>query len=141
MGIGFIFTGPSFILYLPQSIVFMIIGISILGFSLPFNLVPLFPMMMAVIKDNFSSRTTTANDLASGLYTASFGVGTIIGPLLGAYLDWLFGFSMTTDILASFCILMLAVLLILYAMDKHRNTSPGLVEIIEEEDDEIHGPW
>ena len=92
MGIGFIFTGPTWILFLPNHIVFLIIGISILGFSLPFSLCPLFPLMMNVIKENFSSRTTTASDLASGLYTASFGIGTIIGPLLGAYLDWLFGF-------------------------------------------------
>ena len=118
MAIGFLLTGPSYILFMPDNVILTTIGISLLGFSLAFSLCPLFPMMMRTIKMNFIMEDSKGVDLVSGLYTASFGLGTILGPLTGVYLNWLFGFKITTDILANISLLVLAVMLIYYIVSK-----------------------
>jgi predicted MFS family arabinose efflux permease len=111
MAVGFLFTGPSYFLYFPDHIAVLIFGISILGFSASFNVIPLFPLMMIEIKKIYCMGDSKVSDLASGLYTASFGLGCIIGPLSGAYLEWLFGFRITTDILANITFILLAIML------------------------------
>ncbi len=92
LGIGLLLTGPSYFLYMPNSQYILLLGMCVMGFAASFNLIPLFPLMMKEIKYNFSMENQKVNDLASGLYTASFGIGCIAGPLVGAYLEWLFGF-------------------------------------------------
>jgi MFS family permease len=94
MAIGVILMGPSFIFgyILIDSIYIMTLGICILGFSTSFNLIPLFPLLIKEIKQHYNVNTCEVTDLASGLYTAAFGVGTIIGPLTGAYLEMKYGF-------------------------------------------------
>ena len=95
MIIGVLLMGPSFIFgyfYLMDNVAIMTLGICILGFSTSFNLIPLFPLLMKEIKHHYNVSTCEVTDLASGLYTAAFGVGTILGPLTGAYLDSKYGF-------------------------------------------------
>ena len=113
MAIGFLFTGPSYFYNFPDSIAVLTVGICILGFSASFNIIPLFPLMMREVKFNFIMEgDAKVSDLASGLYTASFGLGAIAGPLTGVYLEWLFGFRITTDILSMTVLLLLAVMLL-----------------------------
>jgi len=111
MAVGFILTGPSYFLLMPDSVWVLSLGISVLGFSTSFNIIPLFPLVMKEIKYNFRMEDNKVNDLASGLYTASFGIGAICGPLAGAYLEWLFGFRITTDVLAFVCLSLFTILI------------------------------
>jgi len=95
MTIGILLMGPSQILgflFLPNSSYILTLGIIVLGFSTSFNIIPLFPLLMKEIKHIYCLQSTDVTDLVSGLYTAAFGIGTIIGPLLGAYLCSLLGF-------------------------------------------------
>lgn len=107
--------GPSYvfcILFLPNSKYILTLGIIVLGFSTSFNIIPLFPLLMKEIKHIYCLESSDVTDLVSGLYTAAFGVGTIIGPLVGAYLCSLFGFEVTTDILAFMTVLLLICMVI-----------------------------
>lgn len=95
MIIGVLLMGPSYvfgILFLPNSKYILTLGIIVLGFSTSFNIIPLFPLLMKEIKHIYCLESSDVTDLVSGLYTAAFGVGTIIGPLVGAYFCSLFGF-------------------------------------------------
>jgi len=115
MILGILLMGPSYVfgfLFLPNSKYIMTLGIVVLGFSTSFNIIPLFPLLMKEIKHIYCIQSTDVTDLASGLYTAAFGVGTIIGPLVGAYLDSLLGFQLTTDVLAFVTVLLLICMII-----------------------------
>ena len=122
--LGFIFVGPSTIFYnmtMTQQIISTACGLGFIGFSLTFNVVPLFPMMMDEIKQTFVMDDIKLNDVASGLYTASFGLGCMIGPVLAAYLDKVFGFRYTTDIFSIIILILLTSILILW---KNKYTEP-----------------
>lgn len=98
MIIGVLLMGPELTIgysfYLENETItsLMTTGLCVLGFSTSFNIIPLFPLLMSVIKRHYNVAGCDVTDLASGLYTAAFGVGTIFGPLIGAYLDQKFGF-------------------------------------------------
>lgn len=114
MIIGVSLMGPGYVfelLFESYKIYVMTLGIIILGFSTSFNIIPLFPLLMREIKHIYCLETTDVTDLVSGVYTAAFGVGTIIGPLLGAYLDSLIGFRLTTDVL-SFAVVLLLICMV-----------------------------
>ena len=143
MGIGFVFTGPSYLIsfvYPDDQIVKMLFGLAITGFSLSFNIVPLFPMMMKEIKHRFVMDDTRINDMASSLYTASFGTGCIAGPVLGAYLNWLFGFQFTTTLLSNLIFFVLILMLIFWDSKCLKQpavalTSPENMRPIEDSDE------
>jgi len=77
---------------------------------------------MKEIKHKYNVTACEVTDLASGLYTAAFGVGTILGPLIGAYLEACYGFQMTTDILA-FTIMILFTIMIVRGEYKKKQRS------------------
>jgi MFS family permease len=54
MGIGFMLIGPSYFWGLDENIWVMLAGISILGFSASFAVIPLLPMIMTEIKSKSS---------------------------------------------------------------------------------------
>mmetsp|Transcript_8538 Transcript_8538/g.9676 ORF Transcript_8538/g.9676 Transcript_8538/m.9676 type:complete len:108 (+) Transcript_8538:994-1317(+) len=92
-----------------ESVLFFLIGIAILGFSAPFAILPLFPMMRNSLNKENKSSGNVINTLA-GLYNAALGIGAIIGPLVGANLYYYFEFSTTAYILGNVCIVLSFVL-------------------------------
>lgn len=92
MGLGFLLIGPSKIFDIQDNIYVMLAGISLLGFSASFIILPLMPTIMDEIKLKFKMNQQSYIDSASSLYNSAFGIGSIIGPMLGAYLNSYFGF-------------------------------------------------
>jgi MFS family permease len=111
MGIGFLLIGPSYYWGIQENIWVMLSGISILGFSASFSIIPLMPLIMTEIKSKFVKNTSTYIDSASSLYNSAFGLGSILGPLVGAHLSSYFGFRICTDILSHFSGLLFLVLI------------------------------
>lgn len=54
MAIGFMLIGPSYFWGFSENIWVMLAGISILGFSASFAVIPLLPIIMTEIKSKFS---------------------------------------------------------------------------------------
>lgn len=92
MGIGFLLIGPSYYWGIQENIWVMLTGISILGFSASFAIIPLMPLIMSEIKSKHVKETSSYIDTASSLYNSAFGLGSILGPLVGAHLSSYFGF-------------------------------------------------
>lgn len=92
MGIGFLLIGPSYYWGIQENIWVMLTGISILGFSASFAIIPLMPIIMAEIKLKFNKNKSSYIDTASSLYNSAFGLGSILGPMVGAHLSSYFGF-------------------------------------------------
>jgi len=92
MGLGFLLIGPSYIWGMTENIWVMLTGISILGFSASFAIIPLMPMIMNEIKTKFTLNQQNYVDTASSLYNSAFGLGSILGPMIGAHLNSYFGF-------------------------------------------------
>lgn len=92
MGVAFLLIGPSYYWGFQENIWVMLCGISLLGFSASFAVIPLMPMIMTEIKLKFVKNTHNYIDTASSLYNSAFGLGSILGPLVGAHLNSYFGF-------------------------------------------------
>ena len=112
MGVSFLLIGPSYYWGFQENIWVMLWGISLLGFSASFAVIPLMPMIMAEIKLKFVKNTHNYIDTASSLYNSAFGLGSILGPLVGAHLNSYFGFRIWTDILSHFSVFLLVILII-----------------------------
>ena len=54
--------------------------------------------------------------ISVGLYSASFGVGHIFGPIIGANLTHQFGFRLCSDIIATSCLVVFIILGVLFAV-------------------------
>lgn len=112
MCISFALIGPSPFLGMHESIWAMLAGISILGFSASFAVLPLMPSIMDEIKNKFQRHQQNYIDTASSLYNCGFGIGSIIGPMLGAHLNSYFGFRTCCDILSAFAGILFLILLV-----------------------------
>lgn len=92
MGLGFLLIGPSYYWNIQENIWVMFSGISILGFSASFAIIPLMPMIMEEIKDKFKVSQQNYINTASSMYNSAFGIGSILGPMIGAHLNSYYGF-------------------------------------------------
>ncbi len=64
-----------------------------------YSIIPLMPIIMTEIKDKFKKNASNNINTASSLYNSSFGIGSIIGPMLGANLNSYYGFRVCAYIL------------------------------------------
>ena len=92
MAIGFMLIGPSYFWGIEENIWVMLSGICVLGFSASFAILPLMPIIMNEIKTKFIDDKIIFIETASSLYNSAFGLGNIIGPIVGSHLSSYFGF-------------------------------------------------
>lgn len=99
--VGLILFGPSPILGLPNHYGLIIAGIGLMGISASLIVVPLLPELIDAVKEKeHIPESQLLNDKASAVYNTSQAVGSIIGPILGGFLQELVGFRSTCDIMA-----------------------------------------
>ena len=87
------FLGPETLLNLPHNIVFVIIGISILGVGCAFSMVPSIPEFMHIGHQLYPEEKEAIGDMSSGLFNSAYSAGALIGPIAGGYLESYFGFA------------------------------------------------
>ena len=85
---------------------------ALIGFSAAFAVIPLYPEIMRLIEKHFQ-RDGNAKDVISALYNAAFGMGGVLGPVVGAHLTQTFGFKNCTDILSIAALCLFVVMLLM----------------------------
>jgi MFS family permease len=85
--------GPSKIAQLPNSLNVMIAGQALRGVIDPFLFIPVLPEMMASVTPYYNkNQEGLLNDSASGLFCTFYGLGMILGPILGSAVTAKYGF-------------------------------------------------
>ena len=102
--ISLILLGPSIVLNIGQDHkgIYSIIGNGVLGFAVSFIFVPLLSEIVDAVKEKegLTEESEKLNDLASGVFNASYSIGCLIAPILGGLFNDLYGFQYTCDIMA-----------------------------------------
>ena len=85
-----------------------------LGFSAFFSLVPLFPEIVQAVKESPEIQNSGISqerlyDNLSSIYNIAFGIGNVMGPIMGSELTYNYGFRSCTDILAMVSILICSI--------------------------------
>lgn len=91
--------GPSKMLGLPEDWHLMLIGLILVGFVISLCIIPALPEMIRSVEKDFDNSKGEVNDVASGVFNTSLGVGQVLGPLFGSILTSWFSFRDTTDII------------------------------------------
>ena len=94
LAISMLFIGNSTWLMIPESLTFTMVGLVILGISFSSICVPIFPEMLESLEKRNPeyAQSSELNDMASGLFNASIGVGETLGPVLSGFLNQRIGF-------------------------------------------------
>ena len=78
----------------------MIAGQVLLGLCIPISLILALPSMVESVMDVYPTQVGRVNNLSSGIFSASSGLGEVIGPLFGSAMYEQSGFRMTSDMTA-----------------------------------------
>ena len=71
----------------------MALGQMLHGILLPFIMVPSLPEMIDSVSPFYDeSAFTQINDLSSGIFTMFIGIGQVIAPIIGSYINERYGF-------------------------------------------------
>ena len=81
MALSLLIVGPSYILHIPQSMIWSWIGIFLIGAGAASSVVPIIPEMLDAVEGKFSD-DAAVKDVSAGIFNMANGVGQIFGPLL-----------------------------------------------------------
>ena len=110
---------------LPQSYIFIIIGIFLQGFIAGMINIPGYVELNNFGKYLYPNNSLLSRDIPSSLFNFSFFVGDLIEPVLGSWINFHFGFHMSAYF-ASF--LSIIVAFILYYNYSNEIKKPPLIE-------------
>ena len=96
------FVGPTTIINFNEdsTLAIMIAGQVLLGLAIPISLILALPSMVESVMDVYPNQVGRVNNLSSGVFGATSGLGEVIGPLFGASMYEYTGFRMTSDMTA-----------------------------------------
>ena len=120
--IGTIIMCAGFFVSVIETVEWFLIGIAILAIWAPLVVLPIFPLMANSISNKEENAELIKTNL-SGLYNASLGVGSIFGPVIGSYLYFYFGFSVTVFCLGITGVALLIVLILTGSLNLSQNKS------------------
>ena len=94
--------GPSTLLSFSddKTLAIMIAGQVLLGLCIPISLILALPSMVESVMQAYPTQVGRVNNLSSGVFGATSGLGEVIGPLFGAAMYEKSGFRMTSDMVA-----------------------------------------
>ena len=94
--------GPSTLIGLGEdnTLAVMIAGQVLLGLCIPISLILALPSMVESVNSVYPTQVGRVNNLSSGVFCATSGLGEVIGPLFGASMYEQSGFRMTSDLTA-----------------------------------------
>lgn len=102
IGISCLMMGPFPLFFMPRSLIPTIIAMVSNGFAQGFSVVPVIAEVQWVhqrLPDK-----DALNDYSCSLFSAFYGIGDFIGPLLGNFLYLRFGFAFTSNLISMLCI-------------------------------------
>ena len=101
MALGNFFIGNSRLLYLPESLPWLIFGLTIEGLALSLVTIPLFPEILEASELRFPQyrNSNELNDVAAGLFNAALGIGDCFGPIASSVINKYTGFEHSQDVI------------------------------------------
>ena len=84
--------GPS--IFLPDSLIFIIIGLFLNGVTNIMFYVPQVPIMMKIIEMKHRNQTKQISDMCSSLFITMISIGQALGPIYGGHMTKLVGYRM-----------------------------------------------
>ena len=94
-GISHFLVGPS--PYLPDSLILMIVGQVLHGFSVTFFLITCLPVMINDAVEGYPKQKNEATDISSGIFNSMLGIGQMLGPIYGSNITNAFNFRLCAD--------------------------------------------
>jgi len=79
--------------FLPDTPFFVCLGLALQGSAAAFALIPCMPEMIKGATKLYPESKEELTDRVSGILSASFAIGSLIGPPIGGYLTQYYGFS------------------------------------------------
>ncbi|CDW85626.1 permeases of the major facilitator superfamily [Stylonychia lemnae] len=89
--------GPSYILGLPDSLILVVIGVSMIGFCLSLALVPLLSELIETLEDMDIYEPSQICDMTASIFNSMFNLGNLVAPLIAGVLNDNYGYKFTTD--------------------------------------------
>ncbi|CDW89016.1 permeases of the major facilitator superfamily [Stylonychia lemnae] len=89
--------GPSQLFGMPNSIILIIVGVSILGLCLSMALVPLLSELIEILEGMDKYDPDQISDITSGLFNSMFNLGNLLAPLIAGILNDSHGYVYTCD--------------------------------------------
>lgn len=104
--IGMSIVGSSKFFGLENDANMVLAGLCVLGLSASLIAIPVMPECLEAIEDriDFNYNPEDVNNLISGIFVTSTGVGETIGPIASSLLNKYFGFNLAQDYFAMFVI-------------------------------------
>ena len=119
MGVYLIFPLPPF----PQKIIYIIIGLSLIGAGGPFIFIlGLISLSKIVKKINSNYDQNTINDIASAMNNLFISIGDLSGPIIGGFLSSSFNFKICCIILSITFFIFFIIFLLFYDKNINDNT-------------------
>ena len=99
--LAFICAGPSDILKFPDTLLVMGLGQAILGISYALIMVASLAEMIEGGMEKYATQEKAVNSMCPAMFTSYLGLGQVISPVFGSYLETLLGFQHATTIVAA----------------------------------------
>ena len=134
-GFSHFLIGPS--PYLPNSLILMIIGQMIHGFTVTFFIVTWLPVMINEAAKSFPEHKIKVSDISSGIFSSMLGFGQMLGPIYGSYITDIFSFRAWADSVGAIIIISSIVYFLLFKwyVSNSTNRKEGSNEDTDIEDD------
>lgn len=111
-GISHFLVGPS--PYLPDSLILMIVGQVLHGFSVTFFLITCLPVMINDAVEGYPKQKNEATDISSGIFNSMLGIGQMLGPIYGSNITNAFNFRLCADSVGAINIIYSAIFFIIW---------------------------
>ena len=115
-GLSNLFIGPS--IFLPDSLVLMIIGMFLTGFTNLIFVVRLVPIMLKRVKIKYPNQDSKASDICSSIFVAWISIGQFTSMVYGGYMYDIIGFRFLCD---TVCWILISFSFIFYIMTCRHN--------------------
>ncbi|XP_077990766.1 MFS-type transporter SLC18B1-like [Glandiceps talaboti] len=116
---GYLYVGPSPLLYMESSLPVTAVALVMLGLSLAASVLPTFNEMISAAGLYGMEESIGTYSIVSGLFSGLFSLGNFLGPTLGSMLVGKIGFDWTSTIFAGMCSVV-SILLVLFCMWEYR---------------------
>lgn len=94
VSLGMMLVGNSVLLRIPETLSYTTLGLVLVGLGFSSILVPIFPEMLEAVEEKHPQylNSNELNDVASGIFNASMGIGEAISPIISSLLNERLGF-------------------------------------------------